>query len=128
MGDFNRYRHEEKHDDEGMAVLLIPQETLEELNREGWPVRRGDLGENVISSGIAYNDFVPEDRLQVGEAVLGGLQGFYPCDFLYLLPYVGPERGPAFLKTLVDRRGWYARVIREGKVRVDDPIELLPSA
>jgi MOSC domain-containing protein YiiM len=127
-GDFNRFRHEEKHDDEAMAVLLIPRETLEDLNREGWPVRPGDLGENVISTGIAYNAFIPGHRLRVGEALLAVSKACTPCDFLYLLPYVGRLRGPEFLKTMVDRRGWYARVIREGAVRVGDPIELLPLA
>jgi MOSC domain-containing protein YiiM len=126
-GDFNRYRHEEKRDDEGMAVLLMPRETIEELNREGWPVRPGDLGENVVSSGIAYNAFAPGRHVAIGEALLEISKPCTPCDNLYLLPYVGSGRGPAFLKTMVDRRGWYARVIREGAVRVGDPIELLPS-
>jgi MOSC domain-containing protein YiiM len=110
-----------------MAVLLMPRETIEELNREGWPVRPGDLGENVVSSGIAYNAFAPGRRVAVGEALLEISKPCTPCDNLYLLPYVGLERGPAFLKTMVDRRGWYARVINEGTVRVGDPIELLVS-
>jgi MOSC domain-containing protein YiiM len=121
-GDYNRYRHEEKKDDPGMAVLLVPRETLDELQREGWPVRPGDLGENITTEGIAYNDFVPGNRFRVGEVVLEVSKACTPCDNLYLLPYVGPARGPEFLKVMLDRRGWYARVVREGRVRAGDPV------
>ena len=59
VGDFNRFRHEEKKDDPAMALLLVPRETLAELSREGWPVRPGDLGENLTTEGIGYDAFVP---------------------------------------------------------------------
>ncbi len=121
-GDFNRYRHEEKHDDPAMAILLLPRETLEELNREGWPVRPGDLGENVTTEGIPYAALSPGGRFRVGETVLEVSKACTPCDNLYLLPYVGPEKGPAFLKTTLGRRGWYARVVQGGTVREGDPI------
>ncbi len=126
-GDFNRYRHEVSHDDEKMAVLLIPRETLADLRREGWPVAPGDLGENISSSGVPYGALSPGVRFRVGPAELEVTKPCTPCDNLYLLPYVGADRGPAFLKTMIDRRGWYARVLREGTVRVGDPIEILPS-
>jgi len=125
-GDFNRYRHEEKRDDAGMAVLLMPSETIEALTREGWPVRPGDLGENVATSGIEYDAFAPGSRFRIGASVLEVSKACTPCENLYLLPYVGPERGPEFLRVMLGRRGWYARVIREGRVRVGDPIVPIP--
>jgi MOSC domain-containing protein YiiM len=121
-GDFNRFRHEEKHDDPAMAVLIMPLEMIEELGREGWPVRPGDLGENVTSEGIAYDAFAPGRRFWIGDAHVEISKPCTPCDNLYLLPYVGPERGPDFLRTTLGRRGWYARVLREGTVRPGDPI------
>jgi MOSC domain-containing protein YiiM len=48
-----------------------------------------------------------------------------PCDELYTLSYVGTARGPAFLRTLAGRRGWYARVLTGGVVRLDTPVELI---
>ncbi len=122
-GDFNRFRHEERHDDPGMAVLLLPRETLEELNREGWPVAPGDLGENVTTEGIGYAHFAPGTHWKVGEVELEVVKPCDPCDNLYLLPYVGTERGPAFLKTMLHRRGWFARVVRAGRIRAHDAIE-----
>jgi len=50
-GDFNRWRHEEAHDDLAMAVLLMPLETSEELKEEGWPIKPGSIGENFTTQG-----------------------------------------------------------------------------
>jgi MOSC domain-containing protein YiiM len=122
-GDFNRYRHEVKSDDPAMAVLIVPRETLEQLSHEGWPVGSGDLGENITSEGIAYDAFVPGRKFRAGEAVLEISKSCDPCDNLYLLPYVGPARGPEFVKVMMHRRGWYARVLREGWVRAGDALE-----
>ncbi len=121
-GDFNRWRHETQHDDSGMAILVVPKETLEQLNREGWPVRTGDLGENITSSGIPYDAFAPGRRFRVGDSVIEVTKACTPCDNLYLLPYVGPAKGPEFLRVMMGRRGWYAKVIREGVVRAGDPL------
>jgi len=123
-GDFNRYRHEVKSDDPAMAVLIIPKETLDQLAREGWPVGSGDLGENITCEGITYDAFVPGRRFRAGEAILEVSKACDPCDNLYLLPYVGPSRGPEFLKVMMHRRGWYARVVREGWVRTGDTLEV----
>jgi MOSC domain-containing protein YiiM len=124
-GDYNVYRHDVAHDDPDMAVLLMPLETLGELNREGWPVRPGDIGENITSSEIDYGSFAPGHRYRVGEAELEVSKPCTPCDNLYLLPYVGAQRGPEFLKVMLDRRGWYLRVRVEGRVRRGDRIDRL---
>lgn len=122
-GDFNRYRHEEQHDEPNQAVLLMPVEMIRSLNTEGWPIREGDLGENITTEGIAYGEFHPGDRFRVGESVLEVSKPCDPCTNLYLLPYVGETKGPGFVKTMLHRRGWYAAVIREGRVRIGDAIE-----
>jgi len=122
-GDFNLYRHREKKDDPAMALLIMPRETLAQLDREGWPVRSGDLGENITTEGIPYDEFTPGRRFRAGELVFEVTKPCTPCDNLYRLPYVGPTRGPEFLKVMLDRRGWYARVVREGRIRAGDAIE-----
>ena len=50
--------------------MIMPIETLRELNAEGWPVQPGDMGENITSEGIPYDDFVIGRRYQLGEAVI----------------------------------------------------------
>ncbi len=122
-GDFNRYRHEEQQDEPAQAVLLMPIEMLQTLKAEGWPTREGDLGENVTTEGIPYSEFHVGDRFRVGEAVLEISKPCVPCTNLYLLPYVGPSKGPEFLKVMLNRRGWYSSVVREGRVAQGDVIE-----
>ena len=121
-GDFNVYRHAEKSDDPGMAVLLLPIETIRELNAEGWPVRPGDLGENITTEGLAYAELAPPGRWRIGAAVVETSAPCTPCDNLRTLPYVGAAREAEFLRTMLGRRGWFARVLREGTVRPGDPI------
>ena len=124
-GDHNHYRQEELHGDADSAVLLLAAETIESLNHDGWPVRPGDLGENLTVRGLPAELLGPGTRLSVGEAEIEISRTCDPCRNLYGLPYVGLERGPAFLRAALGRRGWYARVGREGVVRVGDRIEVL---
>ena len=122
MGDFNVYRHEEIGDDPDSAILIMPVEMIEELNSEGWPVKPGDLGENLTTSGIPYSSFSVGKTFTAGKVRLQISRACDPCDNLFLLPYVQKLRGPAFLKTMLGRRGWYARVVEEGWVKTGDPV------
>lgn len=126
VGDFNRYRHEEAHDDPAMAVLLVPIETIQGLNKEGWPVKPGDLGENFTTSGISYDAFVPGKRFKVGKAVVRITKACDPCSNLNLLPYVGKDKD--IVKAMYRRRGWYASVEQEGEVMKGDTIEELSNS
>ena len=72
--------------------MIMPLETLRELNAEGWPVQPGDMGENITSQGIPYNDFVIGGRYQVGEAVIEIAEPCLACMNLAALPYIGEEK------------------------------------
>jgi len=124
IGDFNRYRHEEKHDDADMAILILALETIQQLNAEGWPIKPGDLGENFTTRGIPYETFAVDKRYRIGEAVVQISKVCDPCSYLYLLPYTGKEKAN-FIKVMYRRRGWFARVEKEGKVKRADKIEEL---
>ncbi len=124
-GDFNRFRHEKRKDDPGQALLLMALETLEELQTEGWPVRSGDLGENITTSGLPYSELLPGRRFRVGSVALEIVKACAPCKNLFTLPYVGEARGPEFVRLMKGRRGWYARVLREGRIRKGDTVHLL---
>jgi len=126
-GDFNLYRQEKLNGDPDSAVLLLPLETILELNADGWPVKVGDLGENFTTSGIRYEQFSPGKAFRIGEAVVEVSRTCDPCKNLYLLPYTGASKGPDFVRTMLGRRGWYASVRKEGKVRRGDSIEEVPS-
>jgi MOSC domain-containing protein YiiM len=122
QGDFNLYRHEKLRDDPDSALLLMPIEMIGELNSEGWPIRPGDLGENFTISGIPYSEFAVGKIYAVGQLRLQIARRCDPCTNLYGLPYVGSSKGPEFLKVMLGRRGWYARVLEEGPVTTGDEI------
>lgn len=123
MGDFNRYRQEKLEGDPDSAVLLLPVEVVEELQAEGWDIKPGHLGENVTMRGIFHDELRPGNRLVLGERVeLEISRECKPCQNLRVLPAIGSERLRDFMVTLQGRRGWYARVIREGQIRPGDPI------
>jgi len=122
VGDYNVYRHEERHDDPDSALLVFPIETIRDLNSEGWPVKPGDLGENLTTTGIPYSSFAVGKTFGAGGVRFQISRACDPCDNLYLLPYVGEAKGPEFLRAMLGRRGWYARVLQEGVVRPGDPI------
>ena len=123
-GDYNRWRTEKAHGDPDQAVLLLNEEILADLQAEGWPVQPGDLGENLLVAGLPPNALEPDTTVRLGEVVLQVSKACDPCTVLYTLPYVGPERGPQFLRIMHGRRGWYARVLRAGTVGVDTPVEV----
>jgi MOSC domain-containing protein YiiM len=121
-GDFNVYRHEERGDDPDQALLIMPIETIRELNSEGWPIEPGDLGENFTTVGVPYDGFGVGKVFAAGRARLQISKACDPCDNLFLLPYVGASKGPGFLKVMLGRRGWYARVLEEGWVGAGDAL------
>jgi MOSC domain-containing protein YiiM len=122
QGDFNVYRHDKLMGDPDSALLVMPIETIMELNAEGWPVKPGDLGENFTTSGIPYDSFAIGEVFVVGHVRFQISRACDPCDNLLLLPYVGKSRGAEFMRTMLGRRGWYARVLEEGRVTAGNRI------
>ena len=123
--DFNRYRQEKHHGRLDRALLLMPIETIEQLNEEGWPVQPGDIGENLTTEGIPYAELEVNQRYSVGEIEIQLSEQANPCGNLKILPYVGQERWPEFKKALQGRRGWYASVLKEGTISKGDLISRL---
>ena len=110
--------------DPDQAVLILSEEILADLRAEGWPVEPGELGENLTVAGLPSDALHAGAQLRLGEVVLELSKPCDPCIVLYSLPYVGVERGPAFLRTLQGRRGWFARVVQGGTVRPDTAVEV----
>ena len=124
QGDFNRWRTEKANGDPEQAVLLLSEEILADLRAEGWPVQPGDLGENLTLADLPPGALQPSVRLHVGAVVLEVSKPCDPCTVLFSLPYVGVDRGPAFIRTLKGRRGWFARVLQGGTILPEMPVEV----
>jgi MOSC domain-containing protein YiiM len=119
----DRQRDLEYHGGPDRAVCLYSYDLIEALRREGHPIAPGTMGENLTLAGIDWQAMTPGSRVEVGEVEL------------QLTDYAAPCRniGGSF----ADRRsgrvsqkahpGWsrlYARVTREGTVRVGDRVRL----
>jgi MOSC domain-containing protein YiiM len=121
-GDYNHHRATKLQGDPDQAILLVTQEVLTQLRTEGWPVRPGDLGENITLDLVPEAALQPGTKVELGPVLLEVTKPCNPCTELHSLPYVGPERGPQFVRSMVSRRGWYARVLTPGVVRLDTPV------
>jgi MOSC domain-containing protein YiiM len=125
-GDYNHYRATTLNGDRDQAILLVTQELLSQLRSEGWPVEPGHLGENITLDQVSEAELRPGTRVRVAEVLLEVTKPCDPCTELHSLPYVGARRGAEFVRSLVNRRGWYARVLVPGVVRVNAPVQILP--
>jgi molybdopterin adenylyltransferase len=105
--------------------MILSTDILDALNNEGWPVNPGDLGENLTLTNIDYSIMALGDRLKIRDVTLEISLICDPCTNLNNLPYVGKEKSASFIKTLMKRRGWYARVLKSGEVSVGDSVTLI---
>jgi len=126
---FNNYRNvcEKKgkpYDPENRAVFIMTLDVLAQLNEEGWPVKPGDLGENLTVDG-KYSFFNKGERYRAGSAVIELAYQATPCKKLAQLSYVGEDKLAKFISTMTNRRGWYAKVIESDLVKVGDKLILL---
>lgn len=89
--------------------------------RLGFALPRPTFGENLIATGIRDEDVYVGDHFQVGEAVICVTQPTERCKT------IGRSVGiPKVLKVLHELQvcGFYARVVKPGKVEAGDPVEL----
>lgn len=126
-GDYNHYRTTKVKGDPNLAILVMTREVIDALRTEGWPVEAGDLGENLTLTGVPEVSLKPGSRIRIGPVLLEVSEPCDPCTELYVLPYVGREKGPDFVRTLTGRRGWFARVLSPGEITPGAPVEVSPA-
>ncbi len=104
---------------------LIHGELFDELAGHGFPVRPGDLGENVATRGIALLALPRGTRLRLGAEALVEITGLRnPCkqidDFQPGLMQAVLDRDAA--GNLIRKAGVMAVVLASGTIRPGDPI------
>jgi MOSC domain-containing protein YiiM len=93
--------------------------TLAELAAEGYPTDAGVLGENLILSGIDLRTLPQDTQLRLGsEAIIALGKLREPCEQLTEIDARMPE-------SVVGRVGLMCRVIRSGRIKVGDVVEVL---
>ena len=139
--DYNHYRNIALSNTTDRAVSLWTSDCAEWLKKDlGYPVQPGDLGENVFITGnLAYDDLDEGRRIALGSLVVVEVtEPIIPCANLCKLPYINdesklPHERIATCQTFLERldqlpglRGWYAKVLQEGELRISDEVKLLP--
>ena len=122
-GDWQRDRR--YHGGPQRAVCLYSLELIRALQAEGHPIAIGSIGENLTLSGIDWALMVPGAALEVGAARLELTDYAGPCGNI-----AGSFVDGSFVRVSQKKHaGWsrlYARVLREGAVRVGDPVRMRP--
>jgi MOSC domain-containing protein YiiM len=128
----DRHAHPGIHGGLRQAILLIASETIEELQRRGYPVDYGSLGENLTTRGIDVRNLRIGDRLRAGGALLEITKPRGPCTQLDVY-------GPTIKEELYDARvkardytsplwgmsGFYLSVVDPGPVSAGDIIAIV---
>jgi MOSC domain-containing protein YiiM len=107
------------------ALCLFTLEEIQRLRAEGHPIFSGSTGENITLAGIPQAALVPGARLALGDEVVVEITRYTtPCktitesfsdgDFTRISQKLHPGESRV-----------YARVLREGTVRVGQPVRLL---
>jgi len=118
----DRQRDLECHGGPARAVCLYSQELIDALRAEGHPIGAGTIGENFTVSGVPWSEMVPGARFDVGEVRIELTDYAVPCNNI----------AGSFARRRMVRvsqkvhPGWsrlYARVLKEGTVRIGDRVE-----
>jgi MOSC domain-containing protein YiiM len=124
--------HPQFHGGPQQAILLIAAEVVEELQRRGYPVSFGSLGENLTTRGIDVRGLRMGDRIRAGGALLEITKPRAPCTQLDVY-------GPTIKQEIYDPRvkardhtsprwgmsGFYLSVVEPGPVCPGDIIAVV---
>jgi MOSC domain-containing protein YiiM len=128
----DKHAHPEIHGGPRQAILLIGAEVVEELQRRGYPISFGSLGENLTTRGIDVRGLRIGDRLRAGGALLEITKPRGPCKQLDIY-------GPTIKQEIYDPRvkekdhtsphwgmsGFYLSVVEPGPVCPGDIIAVV---
>jgi MOSC domain-containing protein YiiM len=126
------HAHPQFHGGPRKAILIVAAEVTDELQKRGYPVFYGALGENLTTRGLDIRDLRIGDQIRAGGAMLEITAPRVPCAQLEVY-------GPAIRKEIYDGKvkaldpssqrwgmsGFYASVLAPGPVGPGDPIEVL---
>ena len=118
----DRQRDLEYHGGPTRAVSLYSQDLIEALQAEGHPISAGTIGENFTLKDVSWAEMVPGAQFQVGEVRIELTDYAAPCNNI-AASFRDRRTGRVSQKA---HPGWsrlYARVLKEGTVRLGDRVE-----
>lgn len=117
----DRQRDLRYHGGPDRAVCLFSEDLISALQAEGHPIAAGTIGENLTLRGVSWAEMLPGAKLDIGEVRVELTDYAAPCNNI----------AGSFHRRQIGRvsqhanPGWsrlYARVLKEGTVRVGDRV------
>ncbi len=122
--DGDAHRNTRHHGGEERALCLYSLERILDLQVEGHPIYPGSIGENLTLHGIDWSRLKPGSRLLFqGGVEIELTRPTTPCQTIAAsfkdgtIERVLHERHPGWSR-------WYARVVREGELRVGEIVQV----
>ena len=119
----DRQKHTQIHGGPDKALCLYAMELIEALQKNGHPIVPGSIGENVTIRGLDWSNIEPGTVLQLGEVEVRVTRFTTPCNQIRGAFADGDYRRVAEDVSPGQSRV-YARVLREGTLRVGDAVRL----
>jgi MOSC domain-containing protein YiiM len=120
----DRQRDLRYHGGPERAVSMFSLERIQALQTEGHPIDAGTTGENITVGGLDWDRVLPGSRLRIGEVELEITAFAAPCKTIRR-SFVGEAFVRMSQRVHPGFSRVYARVSREGSVRVGDAVVML---
>ena len=120
----DRQRNRKYHGGPDRAICLYSADLLDVLRAEGHAANPGVLGENVTVAGVDWRLLEPGIRLEIGPIRAEVTSYAMPCRNIAPV-FVDRRSSRVSQLTHPGESRVYARVLREGVVRIGDPVVLL---
>ena len=99
-------------------VSVLSIESIEKMEGEGIEFKEGDFAENLTTKGLKVYELPLKTRIKVGEVILEISQIGKKC-------HDGCEIKKMTGHCIMPKEGVFAKVIKEGIIKENDPIEIL---
>ncbi len=130
----DRQRDMKHHGGPERAVCLFSLEVIGRLRAEGHPIVPGSAGENLTIEGLEWAALAPGARIEIGAAAAGSsaivleiVSYTRPCSTIRG-SFTGLEFNRIFQELHPGESRLYARVLREGLVRVGAGVRIVAAA
>ena len=122
----DKQRDRRYHGGPKRAVCLYSLEIIEKLRAQGHPIESGWTGENLLISGLNWDEMVPGVQLQIGAARVEITSYANPCKHIAYaftdddFNRIGQKKFPGWSRI-------YARILTEAEVKVGDEVSVAES-
>lgn len=107
-----------KGDNPARQLNIMTRETLDALAAEGFKTQPGQMGEQIVVSGVDVNTLPEGAQIQIGDAVVEVYKPRTGCDRFEAIQGLPPKQA-------ANRLGVIAGVIKSGTIHVGDEVTVL---